>query len=116
MASADHALRSLLGRRLGEIQTDAGPALDGGGAWRPFRSGLFVQFHGDTVVRITARVPAGARCDDVARRFGFDRAMPPIRRAASCEWPMRSVRHLLEPGVAGRLDLRTGAFEVWVTE
>jgi len=114
VAMSDHPLRNFLGRRMAEIQEDAGPPLDGGSAWRPFRGGVFVQFLGDRVARITARVPAGTGCDEAARRFGFDRAMPPLRRARTCEWPARSERHAIEPGVGARLDLGTGTFEVWV--
>jgi hypothetical protein len=116
VATSAHALRSYLGRRAEDIQADAGPLLDGGAAWRPFQAGLFVQFRGDRVVRISAQLPVGTTCEAAAQRFGFDRAMPPLRRANACEWPARSERHLIEPGVAGRMDLRTGAFEVWVAE
>ena len=114
VATSDHPLRNLLGRRMGEIEADAGPPLDGGSAWRPFHSEVFVQFHGDRVTRITARVPVGTGCGEAARRFGFDRAMPPLRRARTCEWPARSERHAIEPGLGARLDLQTGAFEVWL--
>ena len=116
VASADHALRNLMGRRMEEIEADAGAPLDGGSAWRPFRSDVFVQFRGDRVVRITARVPAGTACNEAARRFGFDRAMPALRRAHTCEWPPSSERHLIEPGLAARFDLPTGSFEVWLVE
>ncbi len=116
VASASVPMQSLLGRTMREISQDAGPALDGGGAWRPYRGDVFVQFRGDRVVRATARVPAWSSCTEVARRFGFDAAMPPIRRARRCEWPARSLRHLLASGLAAEFDAARGAFEVWLVE
>jgi hypothetical protein len=116
VASANVPLRNLLGRTLREVNSDAGTPLDGGVAWRPFRGDVFVQFRGDRVVRVTARVPAWTECSTVARRFGFDHAMPPLRRARGCEWPARSLRHLLESGMAAQFDAREGSFEVWLAE
>lgn len=116
VASANVPLRNLLGHTMREVNADAGPPLDGGGAWRPFRGDVFVQFRGDRVVRVTARVPAWTECASVARRFGFDHAMAPLRRARGCEWPARSPRHLIESGMAASFDAREGSFEVWLAE
>jgi hypothetical protein len=78
-----------------------------------FDDGLAVRLAEGRIVEMTLRVPDDLACGEVARWLGLE-PLPgsaPLRRAAGCEWPGLSERHVLVHGLAARLE--GGVLRVW---
>lgn len=79
-----------------------------------FADGLVIHvFHGARVAERSVAIPAGMTCDEIPAWLGLP-PIPgafPLRRADGCEWPGRSPRHVLAPGLAARV--RGGVLTVW---
>jgi hypothetical protein len=88
-----------------------------GNGWLRFGTNLIVQLEGERSTRLRVTVPSGSSCSEATAWLGFGSSsgVAPLRRRDRCEWSGISLRHRLAEGVAGRLDLTTGVFEIWLT-
>lgn len=105
--------RAIIGHDVGEVSTGRRIVRAEGDEIR-FADGLVVHvFHGAQVVDMSVPVPAGMTCDGIPAWLGLP-PIPgsfPLRRADGCEWPGRSPRHVLAPGLAARV--QDGVLTVW---
>ncbi len=82
--------------------------------WIHYTEHLIVRFSNDEIaMEFVQQVPADLDCRDAAKWLGFGDAMAPKRNKDSCEWPQKSDKHLLGPGVHGKLTLEGAIFHAF---
>ncbi len=82
--------------------------------WIHYTKHLKVRFSDDEIaIELVQQVPADLTCLDAAKWLGFDDAMAPKKNEDNCEWPQKSDKHLLGPGVHGKLILNNASFHAF---
>ncbi len=82
--------------------------------WIHYTEHLKVRFSDDEIaIELVQKVPEDLTCLDAAKWLGFGDAMAPKKNKDNCEWPQKSVMHLLGPGVHGKLTLDGAIFHAF---
>ena len=110
-------LPQLLGLPRPEVEAQLPAVTSQDSGWVLHGADLAVRYDPhDRVERIAAGVPGGLSCSEAAEWVGYAAPPPPLRRQRSCAWPGVSERHRLRLGHAGRLDLDSATFELWLIQ
>ncbi len=120
------SISELLGKARDDIETLLAPVkpetrdekkalkLEEKEGWIHYTEHLKVRFSDDEIViELVQQVPADLTCLDAAKWLGFGDAMAPVKNKDNCEWPQESDKHLLGPGVHGKLTLDGAIFHAF---
>lgn len=121
-------ISELLGKARADIETLLAPVkpedrkekkarkLEEKEGWIHYTEHLKVRFSEDDIaIELVQQVPADLTCLDAAKWLGFVDAMTPKKNKDNCEWPQKSVKHLLGPDVHGKLTLEDAMFYAFKT-
>lgn len=120
------SISELLGKTRDDIETLLAPVkpetrdekkalkLEEKEGWIHYTEHLKVRFSDDEIaIELVQQVPADLTCQDAAKWLGFGEAMAPKKNKDNCEWPQKSDKHLLGPGIHGKLTLEGASFHAF---